>query len=128
MQLGNIFAPEIRWYGWSLTIAAQDLVLLQVDVNRVGPIAREVGQKPALDAVLLDREAELLGEAAGADATIHKLTVDGPLPVEPVELEGPHDPGSVRGAWQAVELLRRWIRAAIRHGLAADLELKDQVA
>src|SRR5215469_4343155 len=128
MQLGYIFTPKIRCHGWGLAVAAQDLVLLEVDVDRVGPIAGEVGEEPALAAVLLDREAESLGEAAGTDAAIHKLAVDGPLSVEPVELEGSHEPRSIRRGRQTVERLRPGVRAPVPDGFAADLELQDQVA
>src|SRR5215472_16650668 len=128
MQLGYIFSPKIRCYGWGLAVAAQDLVLLQVYMDRVSPIAREVGEEPVLAAVLLDREAERLGEAAGTDAAIHELAVDGPLSVEPVELECSHDPRSVGCSRQAVECLRPRIGATVMDRFAADLELQDQVA
>src|SRR5712691_7067857 len=64
MQLGHVLAPQVPRHGRLHPVAAHNLMLLQVDVDGVRPIAREVAQDPVLDAVLRDGEAESLGEAA----------------------------------------------------------------
>src|ERR1700722_19659186 len=97
MQLGNIFAPQVRRYCRSHPVAAQDPVLLQVNMDGVGPIARKVSQQPLLNAVLLHGEAEHLCGLATRSAipvpAIEELAVDGPLAVQAVKLERAHDSG-----------------------------------
>src|SRR6266404_7024305 len=97
MQLGHVLAPLVNGHSWRDAVAAHDLVLFQVDMDGVRPISRKVGQEPVLHAVLL------YGEAEGV--AIHELTVDRPLPVQAIELEGPHYPGGSYCARQRVELL-----------------------
>src|SRR5215469_759161 len=73
-----------------------------------------------LHAVLLHREAELVA--------VHELPVDGPLPVQAVELESPRDPGGGSRIRQVVEVrLRCRIHTVICDIRARDLELHDQV-
>src|SRR5215469_17190960 len=91
MQLRDVLPSRVCGHGWSDSVACQDPVLLQVNVNGMRPVTGKVGQEPLLHAVLLHREAESLREAAGTDAAIHELPVDGPLPVQAVELERPRD-------------------------------------
>src|SRR5215467_16041173 len=44
MQRSHVFAAEILGHSWRNPVAVHDLVLFQVDVDRVRPIAGEVGQ------------------------------------------------------------------------------------
>ena len=103
MQLGNVLSGTFDRQRSAFTVAGENLVLLQVNVHRMGPISCEVGQEPLLHAVLLHREAEGLGEAAGANAAVHELAVDGPLAIQAVKLECADDPGLHVGAGELVE-------------------------
>src|ERR1700727_3757242 len=66
-----------------------------MDVHRMCPMARQIGQQPLLHAVLLNCEAEIVA--------VHELAVDGPLTVQSIKLEGTHDPWRGSSAWQLVE-------------------------
>src|SRR5215471_2807130 len=67
-----------------------------MDVDRVSPIARGVRQNPMLDTVRLDMDPNVVA--------VHELAIDRPLPVQPIELEGPDDARSCRGVGQRIEL------------------------
>src|SRR5712692_9446746 len=84
MQLGHVLARPLNQRGRH-PVAGEDLVLLEVDMDRVGPIAGSIEQDPVLHAVLLHQEAEMV---AG-----HELPIDGPLAIQAVELEGTGDAG-----------------------------------
>src|SRR3984957_2522121 len=133
MQLGNVFAPQVGGHGRSHSVAAQDLVFLQVDVDRVRPVSRQVREQPLLDAVLLHGEAEHLRRLATRSVipvpAIEELAVDGPLAVQAVKLERAHDPGLDLSAGQlVVSGLRRRIHAVVPHVGTGYLELQDEVA
>ena len=66
-------------------VAAQDLELFHVDVDRVHPAARVVLQHPVFHAVLLHAQAH------GAAVGVHQAAVDHPLPVAALEVEGARD-------------------------------------
>src|ERR1700727_2686953 len=66
-----------------------------MDVHRMCPMARQIGQQPLLHAVLLNCEAEIVA--------VHELAVDGPMTVQSIKLEGAHDPWRGSSAWQLVE-------------------------
>src|SRR4029077_5388157 len=124
---------QIRRYTWCNPVAAQDLVLLQMNMDGMGPIARKVSQEPLLHAVLLHGDAEHLRGLATRSAipvtAIEELAVDGPLAVQAVKLERAHDPGFDLGAGQLVESgIRRRIHAVVRHIGTGYPELQDQVA
>ena len=70
-------------------------MLLEMDVHRVRPIARQIGQKPLLHTVLLDREAEVIA--------VHELAIDRPLAVQAIELERAHDSRRRVRAGQLIE-------------------------
>src|SRR6266853_6041238 len=59
---------------------------------------------------------------------IHELAVDGPLSIQPVELEGSDDRWCSRCGGQGVERLRGGVRAVIGHRPTAHLELHQEIA
>ena len=87
-------------------VTREDLVFLKVDVNGVRPIPSEVREQPLLHAVLLHGKPEFVA--------VHELTVNGPLAVQAVELEGAHDSGLRIGAGELVERrIGRRVHAAV---------------
>ena len=81
-------------------------MFLKVDVNGVRPIPGEVREQPLLHAVLLHGKPEFVA--------VHELTVNGPLAVQAVELEGAHDSGLRIGAGELVERrIGRRVHAAV---------------
>src|SRR5262249_3538071 len=71
---------------------------------------------------------EALREAARTDTAIHELAIDGPLPVQAVELESSGYPGSSCSARQGVEgRVGSRIYAVVLDRGACHLELQDQV-
>jgi hypothetical protein len=76
-------------------VAREDLVLLEVDMDGVRPISRKVREYPLFRAVLRHGETEVVA--------VHELTVDRPLPVQAIKLEGANDPRSNVGAGRSVE-------------------------
>src|SRR5215469_5867802 len=95
MYLRYILARILDRQRWGIPVTAKNLVLLQVDMYRMSPISRQVGQQPLLHALLLNGETELVA--------IHELAVNGPLPVQPIELERSHDTRRGVGAGKVVE-------------------------
>src|SRR5215472_15662974 len=98
-----------------------------MDVHRVGPITREVGEEPLLHAVLLHLEAEglrgLATRSSIAIAAIEELTIDGPLAVQAIKLERAHDPRLCAGAGQLVEGgIRRRVHAVVDDRRSAHAE------
>src|SRR5262249_24852083 len=86
--------------------ARYELMFLEVNVNRMRPVTRQIGQNPVFDAVLLDAKPGLLA--------VHELTVDRPLAVQPVELERADRAGRFGGVRLVVALdNRRRILAAV---------------
>src|SRR5262249_15817398 len=79
MQLRYVFSRVLDSEGHRLAVARQYLVLLEMNVNRVGPIPRGVRQKPVLDTIRLNMDSNLVA--------VHELAIDRPLPVQTVELE-----------------------------------------
>src|SRR5499427_1092204 len=120
MQLSDVLARILDRERWRLPVARQDLVLFEVDVDRMGPIPAEVHQDPLLHAVLLHREPERVA--------IHELAVDGPLAIQAVELEGPDRRGVEVGAWERVKLLLRRRQTVVDGGSAGHAELQQQIA
>ncbi len=84
------------------------------------PIPGGVRQYPMFNAVRLDMQPN--------GVAIHELAIDGPLSIQPVELEGSDDRGCSRCRWQGVERLRGGICAVIGHRPAAHLELHQEIA
>lgn len=64
--------------------AAQNLVLLQVDVDRMLPVIPRVLENPVFRAVLFDRESQLI--------TVREPVIDDPLTIVAVETEVSRDP------------------------------------
>src|SRR5215471_13315806 len=93
-QLHYVFPGDLVVNGRLFAVASEDLMFLQMNVNGMGPITREVCQHPVLSGVLLDREANAVA--------IHEGAVDRPLSVEPVKTEVAYDCGLLRGARQVV--------------------------
>src|SRR6266404_1281430 len=91
-----------------------------MDVDRMRPIPGGIRQYPMLNAVLLDFEPN--------GVAIHELAVDGPLAIQPVELEGPYGGRCARRRGQGVERLRGGVRTVIGHRRAAHSELQQEVA
>src|SRR5436309_11898100 len=88
-----------------------------MDMDRVCPIAGGVEEDPVLHAVPLHQEAEMV---AG-----HELPIDGPLPIQAVELEGAGDPGGHVRARQLVEgRIACRIHAVVRDAGAGHSELQ----
>src|SRR5260370_1762644 len=108
------------------------MVFFQVDLDGVGPVTRQVGQKPVLDAVLLHREPEVLRKtpgrwAGGAKTTVHELPVHRPLAIQAIELERSRDAWGCRGIGERVERgICRRVHAVVRDGLGAYLDLQQQ--
>src|SRR5580704_19523501 len=95
MHLGHVLTPQVPRHGGPHPVATQNLMLLEVDVNRVRPITGEVGQQPLLRAVLPDGEAE--------GVAVHELAVNRPLAVQAIELERADNARLRCGARQLVE-------------------------
>jgi hypothetical protein len=66
MHLRHILAPQVGRQSRFHPVAAENLMLLKMDVDGVRPITGEVGQQPLLRAVLADCETE--------GVAIHELT------------------------------------------------------
>src|SRR5260370_14095059 len=79
-----------------------------MNVHGVSPIAGGISQHPMLNAILLNSEPGILGESTGwrsarAKAAVHKLPVDGPLPIQTVELKLSDDAGLLSRIRQRVK-------------------------
>src|SRR5215813_2803670 len=120
MQLCHVLARALDGQRRRHAVARENLVLFKMDVNGVRPIAGGVGQDPMLAAVLLDEKPKMVA--------VHELAVDGPLAVQPVELECPDDPWGVTGARKTVERLSRGVPTAIDNRRPTHPELQQPVA
>jgi hypothetical protein len=104
-------------------VAAQDLKLLDVNVNRVHPPAGVVLQSPLLDGVLLHAKPDV------AAVGVHEPAVDLPLAVAALKLQGAGHARRRRLVGQRVKAHGRGIGAAIgdRHR-SLHPELHDEIA
>src|SRR5215813_4567227 len=105
MQLGHVLSGLLDRQRRGHAVARQNLMLLQMNMDRVRPVACCVCKEPVLDTVLLDTEADVVA--------VHELAVDGPLSIQAVELEGPGDTRSGGRVRQRVERLGGGVRAAV---------------
>src|SRR5260221_5380655 len=93
-----------------------------MNVHWMSPISRGISQHPMLNAILLHREPEVLREtarwrSARAEAAVHKLPVDGPLPIQTVELKRSDDAG-----------LRRRIRQRVKRRIAGRIRSEEHTS
>src|SRR5580658_3693870 len=121
VYLHHVLARLLDGQGRRQSVACEDLVFLQVDMDWMGPVPGQVREDPLLRAVLRDREAELVA--------VHELAVYRPLPVQAVELERADDPRRRIGAGERVEAgVRCRIHAIVLNCLRTYLELQQQVS
>ena len=107
-----------RRRGRSPAIDRQGLELLEVDVDRMFPLATVVDQRPLLHGILLDREADVV--------TGEEPFVDLPAATAVGEDERSFDPGRNRRARQIVELGDRCrVLAVVGHRGTVDDDLED---
>ena len=97
-----------------IAVARENLVLLKVDVDRMGPI-ESAFELPNLRRVALDPEANVVA--------VKQFIVDHPLAVPPVKLETPRDTFCHAGRHLVEGRVGRRIHAIVSHRVGDDAEL-----
>src|SRR5579864_8909788 len=91
-------------------IAAEQTVLLKVDVDGVLPIARKVGENPVFGGVKPHPHAYFRAVVVA----VHEYSIDGPLAIQAVKVEGAADARGLKGR-EVIELHETRVAAVVFH-------------
>src|SRR5580692_10374484 len=119
LQPSHIFSGVLDLQRRRGKVPRDDLMLLEVDVDRVRPVAGDVLQYPVLRAVLLNGKTDRVA--------VDELAVDRPLAVQTVEAQGTGD-ARLDDFRQIVELLILRCGALVLNGSRVDVEAQYEVA